>query len=433
MGRLLAHRGSRAAYYRVALFLCVSPALAEPPEDDRHRFDLEFDIHQASTSTQLDPWIDGGLGKLRLGESGSSLDSNRILLDYRGRISPTLRAHAVVDYVDDGSDGIDLTEAYLLWRPVPTSPNQQQWRIGAFYPGLSFENSDRGWSSPYTLSPSAINTWIGEEIRPIGAEWSLRRRLGGEISPHALRVSAAAFYGNDPAGTLLWWRGWALHDRQTRINDKLPLPPFPVLGTNQFEAQQVQPIDEIDHSPGYYVGAEWRYASRVRLELARYDNRADVNAFSDGQWGWRTAFHHLALQVALPGDVGLVSQWMDGATAWISGARPSGLIYGPGDVVKDHFASRFVLLTKVLGTRHRISARYDEFDIWRHDSTIAGESDRGNAWTFAYRFAGTDRLLMGLEWLEVESSRDLWSNFYGLPRSARETQLRVELHLRLDY
>ena len=65
-------------------------------------------------------------------------------------------------------------------------------------------------------------------IRPIGAEWSMRRRFGYAGSPHELGAFAAPFYGNDPGGTLLFWRGWALHDRQTRLNDRLPMPPLPV-------------------------------------------------------------------------------------------------------------------------------------------------------------------------------------------------------------
>ena len=33
------------------------------------------------------------------------------------------------------------------------------------------------------------------------------------------------------------------------------------------------------------------------MQLARYDNRADPNAFSDGQWGWETAFTQLGIQI----------------------------------------------------------------------------------------------------------------------------------------
>ena len=222
----------------------------------------------------LSAWTDGGFGKLRYVDDG--FEAFRLFGEYHGRISPTLRARVVADYVDDASSGLDLTEAVIDWRPIPRSRNQQQVRFGAFYPSFSLENGDRGWQSPFTYSYSAINTWLGEEIRPIGAEWSLRRRLEGVHSAHELRAFAAGFYGNDPAGTLLFWRGWSLHDRQTRLNDELEIPPMPFTT----RPQRLSPFMETDHRPGVYAGVEWRYARRALVQFARYDNRADPWSFS---------------------------------------------------------------------------------------------------------------------------------------------------------
>ena len=168
---------------------------------------------------------EGGFSKLRYAEDG--FEAFRLFGEYHGRITPTLRARVVVDYVDDASDGLGVTEAAIDWRPIPRSRNQHQLRFGAFYPSFSLENGDRGWQSPFTYSYSAINTWLGEEIRPIGAEWSVRRRFEGFRSNHEVRAFAAGFYGNDPAGTLLFWRGWSLHDRQSRLGDDLEIPPRP--------------------------------------------------------------------------------------------------------------------------------------------------------------------------------------------------------------
>ena len=55
----------------------------------------------------------------------------------------------------------------------------------------------------------------------------MRRRLEGFRSNHEIRAFAAGFYGNDPAGTLLFWRFWSLHYRQSRLNDELLMPPRP--------------------------------------------------------------------------------------------------------------------------------------------------------------------------------------------------------------
>lgn len=57
--------------------------------------------------------------------------------------------------------------------------------------------------------------------------------------------------------TLLYWRGWALHDRQARLGDRLALPPAPQRRQGEIvvvEPQTVEPIDEIDHEPGAYAG-----------------------------------------------------------------------------------------------------------------------------------------------------------------------------------
>jgi hypothetical protein len=338
-----------------------------------------------------------------------------------------LRAGVAVEYVDPASAGLGVTEAVMDWRPIPRSKNRHELRFGAFYPSFSLENGERGWESPFTDSYSAINTWIAEEIRPIGAEWSLRRRFEGFHSNHELRAFAAGFYGNDPAGTLLFWRGWSLHDRQSRLGDDLSIPPAPFTTT----PQKLAPFREIDHRPGVYGGIEWRYGRRALVQAARYDNRADPYAFSDGQWGWGTYFDHLALQVSLPAELGLVVQWMDGATEWLTASLPNGTRLPMSEYAHDEFESRFVLLTRRLGAAQRLALRYDTFAIERPAAQPPLHSDDGHAWTVSYRIEPTARLRAGIEWLRIESRRDLLPMFYATPPNHTEDQVRVELSYRL--
>jgi hypothetical protein len=402
--------------------LAAAPACAQ---SDRHELYLGASAGYVSTSTDLTAWPEGGVGKLRDVDDG--LTGFRLFAEYHGRISPTLRARVVADYVDDGSGGVDLTEAVIDWRPIPRSRNQQQVKFGAFYPAFSLENGDRGWQSPFTYSYSAINTWLGEEIRPLGAEWSLRRRLDGVHSAHELRAFAAGFYGNDPAGTLLFWRGWSLHDRQTRLNDTLSIIPLPFT-TNP---QRLQPFMETDHRPGMYAGVEWRYAQRALVQLARYDNRADPWSFRDGQWGWGTDFDHVAVQVSLPAQLGLVYQWMDGTTEWLTAALPDGTRLPMSEHVHDRFYSQFVLLTRKLAANQRIAVRYDTFETERPAAVPVLYSDEGSAWTLSYRIEPTERFSGGIEWLRLESERDLWPAFYNTAREQTEDQLRLQLSYRL--
>ena len=422
MGTILTRSWPAAALAATCAAASVS---AQSDRSDRNELYFGASAGYVAASTDLNTWTEGGFSKLRYTED--DFEAFRLFGEYHGRITPTLRARVVADYVDDASGGIDFTEAELAWRPIPKSRNQQQVRIGAFYPPFSLENGDRGWQSPFTYSSSAINTWMGEEIRPIGAEWSLRRRLDGHRSNHELRAFASGFYGNDPAGTLLFWRGWSLHDRQSRLNDELLMIPRPF--TTQ--PQTLVPFMETDHRPGMYAGVEWRYARRALVQFARYDNRADPFSFRDGQWGWGTDFDHLAVQVSLPAELGLIVQSMAGTTEWLTAALPDGTRMPISEHVHDEFESTFVMLTRKLGENQRLSVRYDTFAFERPAAVPELYSDEGNAWTLTYRIDATERFSGGIEWLQIDSSRDLLPMFYATPAAQSESQVRLQFSYRL--
>ena len=180
--------------------LSFLPPTAIAAEPGRHDLAGGFDFGYVNVSG-YESWTEGSVGKLRYAESGVAL--NRAFLDYEGGLADTLDATVVVEAYDDGlGTAVDFTEAYLEWRPVPKSANRYRLKVGAFYPHISLENIERGWSSPYTMNVSAINTWVAEELRSFGTELSWSRRpvsLGGA---HEFSVNAAVFRGNDPAGSL---------------------------------------------------------------------------------------------------------------------------------------------------------------------------------------------------------------------------------------
>lgn len=424
---------TRAAF-AAALGALATAALGEEASD-RNRFHLEVDATYVASDSPFHSWTEGGLGKLRYSESNDGLKSTRLFAQYKGRIADTLAATIVADYQDDASSGVDVTEAYMDWRPIPKSANQQQVRFGAFYPPFSLENVELGWQSPFTYSYSAINTWLGEEVRPVGVEWSLHRRLGFPGSPHELRAFASAFYDNDTAGTLLFWRGWSLHDRQTRLNDKLPMPPHPIYNYTGsvvgYYDQTVEPISETDRKPGAYAGVEWSYAQRVLVQLARYENRADPYSYGSGHWGWDTSFTHVGVQASLPAQLGLVAQWLKGDTDWIQGAGANGTLTPFSSLVGDSFEAKFLMLTRLVHGVHRVSARYDLFDMYRYEGRPMIEADDGHAFTLAYRYEHSAKLSGGLEWLRIDSSRDNWEDFYAAPGHAVETSVRLVVTYRL--
>lgn len=394
-------------------------AAAQPASGDRHEWTVRLDAGAAAADTSLPARTAGSLGKLRYSESGGDIE--RGFGEYRARLTPTLNARLTADYTDE-LGGLDLTEAYLEWRPIPASANRQQWRFGAFHAPFSMENAEAGWTTPFTISPSAINTWLGEELRTIGAEWQLQRRVGAAAAQQRVGMHAAVFFGNDPAGSLLAWQGWALHDLQSRLGDKLPLAALPQLQAGAaFAAQDpyVAPFREIDDHAGYYVGAEWRHGRRVLVRVSHYDNRGDPEATAGGQYAWATNFDQLGAQLDLPGNFGVIVQWLRGRTAM-------GPVVGPAHAVDVRFQSHFVMATKRFG-KQRISLRYDAFsaadtDIVPNDDN----SESGHAWTAAYRFRHSRRLSAAAEWLDVASSRPARAYAGGAPRQ-HERLARVQI------
>src|SRR4029077_16419632 len=101
---------------------------------------------------------------------------------------------------DKDRSPVGVTEAYLQFRPYPFSGYRLRIKAGAFYPPVSLENRAAGWESPYTLSYSAINTWLGVEVRTLGVEaqldW-LGRRTG---PPFAFGATRGAFGGDGGGG-----------------------------------------------------------------------------------------------------------------------------------------------------------------------------------------------------------------------------------------
>jgi hypothetical protein len=370
-------------------------------------------------------WLEGSGGKLRYDENSDGLQLSRGFIDYEALITNSVKAHVLSEiYTDDFGPTIDLTEAYVEWRPVPTSPTRYRLKAGAFYPRISFENVGPGWGSPYSISPSAINTWVGEELRSVGLELSVSRRLQSLGGAHTVSINAAVYEGNDPAGGLIAWKGWSIHDRQSRFNDKIPLPPVPRIQPGQWWEDQdpfITPLLEIDEEPGYYINAEWQYGKTLLVRAMHYDNRADPMGKEDNQFAWWTKFDHIGFQTTLPGDIGLLAQWMDGWTAW---GRFNNGVYS----IDVEFMSQYVLLTRAFD-RHRVTARYDHFEMSENDQTPLDEnSEHGHAWTLSYQYAASDIVSFAAEWLQIFTDRPAFE-YYGLERRKTETQLQLAMRL----
>ena len=165
-------------------FAFLAALLAVCVAGNAQAFDLTDDLEisgylDARAVAPADPqsWLHGGLGKFRYGakqkfgtEGVLQADLNLAGLDMDGvHLVSVLRADP------DTPSVVDALETYLRYDQMAGDIG---WSVkaGAFFPTISLENDDLGWTSPYTLTPSAINSWIGDELRTIGSEATLRWR-----------------------------------------------------------------------------------------------------------------------------------------------------------------------------------------------------------------------------------------------------------------
>jgi len=337
------------------------------------------------------------------------------VLDVRSPLTETLRAEfsAIATAGEDEQNPVDVTEAFLEWRPYPQSQWRWRARLGAFYPPVSLENRGVGWQSLYSLSPSAINTWVGEEVRSIGVEVSATS-VGATLGRDIDIGGVVGVYGwNDPIGVLLFERGWSLHDRTTPLFGGTRRP-FRMSDHDRY----IEPSHEIDDRPGYYGGVEAKWRGQHVLRVLHYDNRGDPAQRGYADDAWRTRFDALGASVALS-DLTLIAQAMRGDTS----VGPS--VDGRGMLIADYRA--WFLLASYSFARHHMTLRHDRMHVGStRGAEIFDSEQRAHAWTVAYMYQHDEHWLAAAEWLRIDGSlaqREL----IGLPAKAIEQQLQFVL------
>lgn len=348
-------------------------------------------------------WLDNGTGVTRFDHSLNGLNLDHIALEADFKLTDDMSLFATGIYYGDQSTKLGISEAYVQYKPL-SSGWQSTWRVGAFYPNMSFENPDTAWNSPYTYSYSAINSWIAEELRIIGAEWAYKRPGRKYKSPHSFTFVASIFANNDPLGTMLSWRGWALHNRQTLLGERVEFANYPSLNTVlAAQPSWVEPFEEIDDTIGGYVGAHWQYKNKHKVRVYYYNNFADEKQRTGelGQYAWQTYFTSIAWQYRIDKTKRILTQWMQGNT-----------IMGKPSVDVD-FTAWYVMYSQQF-KQHRFSIRYDNFEtIDRDHYTVQDPNDSdGNAMTIAWRYDLNKSYQIGLEYLDVSSTninRQQWN------------------------
>ncbi|HTP40110.1 MAG TPA: hypothetical protein VMI92_11115 [Steroidobacteraceae bacterium] len=362
-----------------------------------------------------DSYMDGGLGKLRYDGDDDGVQLGRARLAWRGGIGGNwhgdidLSAWSLHDH-----NAVDITEGYLEWRPVPTSAWRSNLKIGAFYPPISLEHRTSGWSNPYTIDSSALNTWVGEELRTIGVGYQLDHLGIAQGGRFDWGVNAAVFGWNDPAGVIVAWRGFSLNDRQT--------PLFGRIGTFAFGGPTQRVLfTEIDNRPGYHVGAYLKADDGLELRALHYDNRADpaVRKESISDYAWHTSFNTAGARWDGQHGTALIAQWMDGTT------RASA-----NELYTWDFNTWFVLAAQNFG-KQRLAVRYDRFNT-HQDAEYAGPDashNPGKALTFGWTWDMREHVQLAAEWLRIDSTYNVRAMLGETPRAVEHS---VQLALRLS-
>jgi len=279
-----------------------------------------------------------------------------------------------------------LTEAYF-----DVAGGGFQLRAGQFFLPTSRENKGPLWTSPYTLTWSALNTWIGEEVRPVGADLQWK-------SEFYWTIGATAFRDNDTSGTLLAWRGWAMTNRLTVYNEPLPLPPLQdFIG---FQKDVTHPFThDLDHRTGFAERVRYTLPERADIQLTHFDNRGDqlLHGGFPGEYAWRTRYSQIS------GEIGTTSA-TTAAVEWMWGNTRMGLPQFAH--VNTDFQAWYALVTHKFG-RNRVTGRIEQFSVT--DKAHASRDvydDHGRAWTAAWLYDFTKTLRGGLEFVQITGTRD---------------------------
>jgi hypothetical protein len=412
-----------------ALMAMGSGALQAQDEAPRFKVGAILDTRYVHTDDTRS-WLDGGLGKLRYGTlNGGQAELFRLsqaALQLDGALSEVFDVHVQVK-VDAEPDNtlkrgkFGLVEAYALWKPDLSPAVRARVRAGLFFPPLSLEHPLAGWTIAYTITPSAVNAWIGEEVRATGAEASLVFK----VKDNDITATGAVFGMNDPSASLLAWRGWAMHDRITQTADELPFAALPIFRPGALfgiSAPWSSPVREVDGRLGVYGAASWRWPSVLEARGLHYDSRSDPLAFDGRQYAWKTRFDQVALRLELPGPVEALGQHLWGTSGM--GTEPAG-----GMMVDIKYQATYGLLTAKAG-RHRFTARYDRFEVEDRDLHRLDDpnQEEGHAWTGAYLLETGQHHRLAVEWLRIVSDRPARA-LIGLPTRAEEDQLQASFRV----
>jgi hypothetical protein len=370
-------RALHAAVLTLTVGLCAGAAQAQSGLFGRDTLHGLADVRVSAADGETG-WLDGGFGKTQASGGGGDFKVKPRLaeaaLEWKPRLNFAVSGVVTAELQPQTRPRLDVGEAYLKLRAPPNPVGRFSARAGLMYPPVSMEHDGVAWTTPDMLSASALNSWIGEEVKVIGAEATFERAFGD----HELSATAAVFGWNDTSGTLLTFRGWALQGIKTSLDTGFELPPLSAFMATK-QSRETDPVLELDHRAGYYGRLEWRPPAPVSVNALYYDNAGDrIAVDGEKQWAWETRFLDLGLRWDVDERTKVLAQAMNGET--LMGYRMAS-----GHWVDMGFHAAYLLVARSYG-EHALSGRVDWFET--NDRTfreVDNNDEEGWALTGAWR------------------------------------------------
>jgi hypothetical protein len=331
-------------------------------------------------------WTDGGPGKLRYGgsytasgfESTTRVALSELVVEAGALLPGDMRAQIQLNVQPDIANGYRpwIVEA-ILRKELGAAPAGWGFQAGVMNVPFSLEHDGPAWSPAYTVSASALNSWLWEDISLAGVEGEWWRVVPGGIR---LGVLAGAGFGADQVGKLLALRGWAMGDNLSGINGTLALPG---------NTSRLDVFTESDHRPAFYtwltLGDQGEMAS---LNAGFFDNGGD----EDKPGVWHTHFNIVGLTLHPHARVDVLAQYLDG----------KGRVASPAN---DSAMSAYYVLLSYHQNRQRVSVRYDSFRVHDLDGGPTTTNEHGHGVTASYWVELGLRHRIALEHVWLNSDR----------------------------
>jgi hypothetical protein len=329
-------------------------------------------------------WLQGGAGRFDVG--ADTVDDHKLVNTYNAQLGfdwmpmSWFLVHADGVARRQQSGHVAGKRVGLIQGYADVFNDHWRLRAGEFWLPTSRENTDPLWTSKYTITYSALNSWMAQEVRPIGADlqWS---------PSFYVTAGVTAFRGNDTMGTLLAGRGWTLGNYLAAYDENLPTP----------EPSLDRPFGEdLDGKNGYAERIRVSLPERAMLQFTHIDNRATLSPGPvKGQEPWLTHFNIVGAEIGSTGPSTIATEWMRGSTA----------IGFPGGSFTMDFDTVYILGSHKFG-HERLSARIERFTTSNASHSVPDFArENGHAWTIAWMHETNPHTRAGLEYCRVSGDR----------------------------